>query len=175
MAKNLLDLAPDSIKAELAKLSPETLLYLKQKAASSGTRQKSADALKVNAVLDILTSHLDASELDYNELCEEPDSLTMATMLLTCQLLLGSSNLEEWEEDEQFIIIKGNLESVDSNKLLLSLFSKLSLTKQFKGSRKKRKDDEGEGALPSSDEDDEDEVPVIAAKKRNTLKKVPSK
>lgn len=173
MAKNLLDLAPENIKAELAKLSPETLLYLKQKAASSGTRQKSADALKVNAVLDILTSHLDASELDYNELCEEPDSLTMATMLLTCQLLLGSDSLDDWEEDEQFKIIKGNLESVDSQKLLLSLFPKLSLTKQFKGSRKKRK---GDSVAPPNDEDDEDEVPVAtAAKKRNTLKKASPK
>jgi hypothetical protein len=93
---------------------------------------------------------------------------------LACQLLLGTENIEGWEEDPQFQNIKKNLEGLSSNKHLLSLFPKMSVTKQFKGSRKKSVSDEGDN-VPLDDKDDEDEAPVVTVNKRNTLKKAPSK
>jgi hypothetical protein len=169
---NLIDLAPSTIQAELANLSPEALLFIQQNTPKG--RQKSDDALKLGAVVDILVSHLDSLEADYLDLCENPDGLVLATLLLACQLLLGTENIEGWEEDPQFQNIKKNLEGLSSNKHLLSLFPKMSVTKQFKGSRKKSVSDEGDN-VPLDDKDDEDEAPVVTVNKRNTLKKAPSK
>jgi hypothetical protein len=165
----------DSVKAELAKLSPEAQAYLRQSVVASNT-----DKAKFDMVLKTLTNHLDSLEEEFADLAESPDPLTIGTLMLATQLLLGTDSLEEAlngnaDAQQQFQNIKAALETLEDNKQLLRLFQHLVLTKQFKASRKKKVGTEEEEplveeeAFPFSNEEEEDVAPTV--KKRSTLAK----
>ena len=131
---------PDAVKAELAKLSPEAQAYLRQSVVASNT-----DKAKFDLVVKTITNHLESLNEDFADLAESPDPLTVGTLMLATQLLLGTDSLEEaLSGNEQFQNIKAALETLEDNKQLLRLFQHLVLTKQFKASRKKRGTEEEE-------------------------------
>jgi hypothetical protein len=161
----------EAAKKELASISPELQAYLRQSVVASNT-----DKAKFDIIFNTLKAHLDSLEEDYNELASSPDALTIGTLMLAAQQLLGTDNLEDvLADNEQFQNIRAALETIEDNKQLLRLFQRLPAeTKQFKASRKKRVSTEEEGPLVEEDAfpfGSEEEEEVTPSKKRSTLTK----
>lgn len=161
MSENLINLASPSVQKELESLSAEAQMFLKQVPVPTID-----DKTKLSQVTNALKVRLEESNLTYLDLVKEPDSLVLGTMLFSCQLLLGTDDIERVvftkEEREQFEIIQKTLEDIQDNKFLLKFFTEVVKTSQFKTTRSKRK----EAPLKEIEEED---IPPRARKR--TLKK----
>lgn len=107
---------------------------------------------RVSRVEALVKAHLSELPTDHEGLAQVPDPCTISVMLACCQRLLGL-------EIDEVISVQENtdyLEALDlidtlESAYLLKIISRLAVTKQFKGGRKKMSKKESVNLLESTD------------------------